>query len=65
MSEQKDYKIRITEVLSRVISVQEEDKESALKSARQMYSDGEIVLDYSDFVYDELKFELISQQPQI
>ncbi len=41
--------IKITEILSRVISIDADTQEDALSIVSDMYKDEEIVLDYSDF----------------
>jgi len=45
----KTYFIEVSETLSRVVEVQAEDSESAVKLVSDMYSKEEIVLDSSDF----------------
>jgi len=41
--------IEITEVLSRIITVDVESKEDAILKIEDMYKNEEIVLDYADF----------------
>jgi len=46
--------IRITETLSRVITIDSSSLEDAIITVENMYKDEEIVLDYSDFKGDVL-----------
>lgn len=50
-----EYKLKVTETLSHIIEVEAESKESALEIAQEMYNNGEIVLDYDDFVCENIK----------
>ena len=43
------YKVEITETLQRIVEVESEDAESAVKAARQMYRNEDIVLDEGDY----------------
>jgi len=54
------FKVKITEVLSRVIVVEADSKEEALNKVSDMYNSEEIVLDYSDF-NDDVKIEIICE----
>lgn len=47
---QMEYIIRITETLSRQISVQSTSVEKAYQTVMDLYKKEKIVLDYSDFV---------------
>ena len=49
------YKIEIEETLQRIIEVQAVDKCEALKKIHEMYHEGDLVLDYSDFKSAEIK----------
>lgn len=51
-----EYTIRVTETLSRLVTVDVLDTEDAIDMVRQQYSDEEIVLDETD--YDDVKFEV-------
>ena len=44
-----EYRIRITETASRVITVDAEDEQSAVDIVSDQYSKAEIVLDYDDY----------------
>jgi len=56
-----EFKVNITEVLSRVIAVEADSKEEALIRVSDMYNSEEIVLDYSDF-NDDVKIEIICEK---
>lgn len=43
------YNIEIEETLQRVVSIEAESKEEAIKIAKEQYRNEEIVLDYNDF----------------
>lgn len=47
----ENFEIEIKEVLSRIVSIQAESKESAIRKVEEMYRKSEIVLDANDFVY--------------
>ena len=49
------YKIEIEETLQRIIEVQAVDKYEALKKIHELYNEGALVLDYSDFKSVEIK----------
>ena len=51
----KKFKIEIEETLQRIIEVQAVDKCEALKKIHEMYHEGDLVLDYSDFKSVEIK----------
>lgn len=51
----KTFKFEIKEYLSRVVKIDAENYDDALDEVHQMYSDGEIVLDSSDFIYHEIE----------
>lgn len=51
----KTYKVEIEETLQRIIEVQAVDKCEALKKIHEMYHEGDLVLDYSDFKSVEIK----------
>lgn len=46
----KQYKVKVTEVLQRVITVEASNEEDAINKVQDMYDDCEIVLDADDFV---------------
>jgi hypothetical protein len=50
-----EYRIRITETASRVVTVDAEDEQSAVDIVSDQYYEGEIVLDYDDFDYTDIK----------
>lgn len=50
----KKYRIEITETLSRTIEVEAESEEVAVKKVRQMYRNGDIILDASDYIETEI-----------
>lgn len=49
------FKLEIQEVLSKVIEIEAETLSDALNVAHDMYNDGEIVLDASDFVTNTIE----------
>ena len=51
------YKVTITEVLSRVINVEAENEEDAVKKIEKQYWCGDIVLDSSDYGYTSFEAE--------
>ena len=51
----KTFKIEIEETLQRIIEVQAVDKHKALEKIHEMYNEGALVLDYSDFKSVEIK----------
>lgn len=51
----KTFKFEIKEYLSQVVEIEAENYEDAFNEAYQMYHDGEIVLDSSDFIYCEIE----------
>lgn len=46
----KQYKVKVTEVLQRVVTVEASNEEDAVNKVQDMYDDCEIVLDADDFV---------------
>lgn len=44
------YKVEITETLQRVIEIESKDENLAYVVVKQLYKDGSIVLDSSDYV---------------
>jgi len=46
----KQYDVKITEVLQRVVTVEASNEEDAINKVHDMYNDCEIVLDADDFV---------------
>ena len=57
----KTYKIEVEEILQRIIEVQAVDKYEALEKIHEMYHEGALVLDYSDFKSVEIK-EYVEEQ---
>lgn len=51
----ENFEIEIKEVLSRIVSIQAESKESAIREVEEMYRKSEIVLDADDFVLKEIR----------
>ena len=51
----KTFKFEIIETLSRIVEIEAENYDSALDEVSTMYSEGEIVLDSSDFIYNEIQ----------
>ncbi len=49
----KKYCIEVTEVLSRAVEIVAKDENEAIKNAKAMYHDCDIVLDASDYVFTE------------
>lgn len=49
-----NYKIRITEYLSKIVEVTASSEEMAMRIVKDRYYDEEITLDYADF--DEVEF---------
>lgn len=54
------YKVKITEVLSKVVEVEAESASKAEFDARSLYYNEEVVLDWVDF--DKVSFEVISSE---
>lgn len=53
----KKYKIRVTEVLSRVVEVEAENEDLAMETVEDMVNCEEVVLDADDFASREFYFE--------
>jgi len=51
-----EYRIRVTETLSRLVTVDTLDAEDAIDMVQEQYTNEEIVLDETDF--DDVKFEV-------
>lgn len=51
------YEVTITEVLSRIIDVEAENKEDAIKKIKEQYWNGDIVLDSNDYGYTSFEAE--------
>ena len=49
----KKYRIEVTEVLSRVVEIVADNNEEAMRTAKAMYRNCDIVLDASDYVVTE------------
>ena len=49
----KKYRIKVTEVLSRVVEVMAENDEEAMQTVKAMYRNCDIVLDASDYTITE------------
>ncbi|QHI73073.1 DpnD/PcfM family protein [Aminipila terrae] len=50
----KEYKVRITETLSRTVTVKAESSEDAYKIVKQKYDKSVIILDSGDYVETEI-----------
>ena len=50
----KKYRIEITETLSRTIEAEAESEAVAVEKVRQMYRNGDIILDASDYIETEI-----------
>lgn len=46
----KEYQIEVTETSARTITVTASDEDDAVRKVKEDYSNGDIVLDYTDFV---------------
>lgn len=55
----ENYKIQITETISRIVEVTASNAEMAEKIVKRMYRDEEVTLDYGDFDY--ANFHLIEE----
>jgi len=51
-----EYTVRVTEISSRLVTVDVLNAEDAIDMVQQQYADGEIVFDFND--YDDVKFEV-------
>ena len=51
----KEFKIEITETLSKIIEIQANDVDEALEAIKEMYYQELIILDSRDFVDKEIK----------
>ena len=67
----KKYTIEITETLTRLVSIEAEDKYEAERIVREKYKNGEIVLDADDFqdyetsIYELDVFILVTQKKRL
>ncbi|MBE6034568.1 MAG: protein dpnD [Clostridiales bacterium] len=50
----KEYKVRITETLSKTVTVKAENSEDAYKIVKQKYDKSVLVLDSGDYVETEI-----------
>lgn len=48
------YRIKVTEILSRIIETEAENEDAAVEMVRQMYRNCDIVLDASDYIETEI-----------
>jgi hypothetical protein len=55
----KEYKVTITEYLSKVVTVTSSSEEMAMRIVKDRYFDEEITLDYGDF--DEVEFNMYEE----
>ena len=51
------YRIKVTEVLTRIVETVAESEDAAVEDVRQMYRNCELVLDASDYVETEISAE--------
>jgi len=58
----KKFKVKIIEELSRDIVIEAESIEEAREKAEDAYRDGEIVLDYDDYLQMEIFVEKIEEK---
>lgn len=49
-----NYKIEIKETLSRIIDIEAENEEGAIRKAREQYKNQKIVLDSGDYIDTEI-----------
>ena len=49
-----NYKIEIKETLSRIIDIEADNEEGAIRKGREQYKNQEIVLDSSDYIDTEI-----------
>ena len=52
------YKIEIKETLSRIIDIEADNEEGAIKKVKEQYSSEKIILDSNDYI--DTDFELIN-----
>ncbi|MBO7569743.1 MAG: DpnD/PcfM family protein [Bacteroidaceae bacterium] len=50
----KKYRIVVTEILSRIVETEAESEQDAVETVRQMYRNGDIILDASDYIETEI-----------
>ena len=55
-----EHKIKITELLKRVISIQADDADSALDEVQRMYRNSEIILTSDD--YTNTEFTVVGEE---
>ena len=53
----KEYKIEVTETLSRTIHIEAASRDEAVKKVKDMYRNEEIVLDADDFIGVDIREE--------
>lgn len=56
MGEGMNYKIEIKETLSRIINIEADNEEGAIRKVRDQYKNQKIVLDDSDYIDTEINF---------
>lgn len=49
-----NYKIEIKETLSRIIDIEADNEEGAIRKVREQYSSQEIILDSNDYIDTEI-----------
>ena len=58
MGEVMNYKIEIKETLSRIIDIEADNEEGAIRKVREQYKNQKVILDSSDYINTD--FELIN-----
>lgn len=61
MENQKEFIIYITETLQKKVIVKANDIDEALDQVIDQYNDGEIVLDYNDYLNVEFSFKKLKK----
>lgn len=56
----KEFKVEITETLQRTITIVAEDENAAIREARDLYFDEEVILDSDDYVGTD--FEIVESE---
>ena len=56
----KEFKVEITETLQKTITIIAKDENAAIREARDLYFDEEVVLDSDDYV--DTDFEIVESE---
>lgn len=51
----KNYKVQITEYLTKIINIEAETEEEAYDKAKELYNNEEVILDYNDITQTEIE----------